>query len=395
MRYNLSVLSIAVCLLSVIFSCTEKHPKYFEAKIDVKGIKSEKLYITIFGDREDVSLVYSNPEKPVVNAEDGVFTIKGMLAEPAVIRVSFPDDKQFYKMADRGYYPVKSMNLWFVASPGKRLDITGDLTDRDFVALYPSGDKENKIFTELNKKMMPLINENGNILVKLAVDTTLSYVQKEELQKQSQEIDSEIADIRENFVKEYPSSIAALWLMEDMLIRKQIEVSALEPLIAEVGSKYHNNYFYISVKNRVEGAKNASAGSQCPIVKGTDHEGNEFDITSLRGKYVIIDFWGTWCGACLAGMPDMKNFRNEHADKVQIVGVAKDTNVEEWKKCIGKYGMDWPNILIGTGSFDYAAKFNVQGYPTKILVDPNGKIIYRASGESKEFYDIAKSLIAK
>ncbi|MBQ3521639.1 MAG: TlpA family protein disulfide reductase [Bacteroidales bacterium] len=395
MKIKLSIFTIIACLLFASSSCTKNQSTDFEAKINVKGIISEKIYITVFGDKEDVNLVYNTPEKPVVSAQNGIFTIKGTLTEPAVIRVSFSDDKQLYKMAGRGYFPVKCMNLWFIATPGKNLNIIGDLTGKDFVALYPSQDKENKILAELNGKMMPLINDGGNISVKLATDTTLAEQQKVELKQQSDELDKKVAAIRENFIKEHPSSIAALWLMEDMLIRKQIEVSALEPILEKVDAKYHTNYFYISVKNRVEGAKNAAVGAQCPPVKGTDQSGNEFDITSLRGKYIIIDFWGTWCGACLAGMPDMKAFRDKHSDKVQIVGVAKDTDIEAWKKCIEKNQMDWPNILIGTGEADYASKFNVQGYPTKILVDPDGKIIYRTSGESKEFYNIAKSLITK
>lgn len=395
MKIKLFILVVITCLLFVPFSCTKKQSTDFEAKINIKGIKSEKIYITVFGDRDDAKLAYTNPEKPVINAQEGIFTINSTLTEPAVIRVSFSDDKQLYKMSGRGYFPVKCMNLWFVASPGKSLNITGDLTGKDFVDVYPSGDKENKIFAELNKEMMPLINDGGNIAVKLSVDTTLTDLQKEELKQLSSELDKKVAAIREKFVAEYPSSIAALWLMEDMLIRKQIEISALEPLLENVDSKYHNNYFYISVKNRVEGAKNAVVGSQCPPVKGTDQNGNEFDITSLRGKYVIVDFWGTWCGACLKGMPDMKAFRDKHADKVQIVGIAKDDDMEECKKYMNQYGMDWPNILIGTGESDYASKFNIQGYPTKILLDPNGKIIYRTSGESKEFYTQIELLINK
>ena len=393
MKLKLSILSVFAFILGMLGSCTQQQSNEFQAKIDVKGIKSESIYITVFGDRDDAKLVYSNPEKPVINAQDGIFTINGTLTEPAVIRVSFSDDKQLYKMSGRGYFPVKCMNLWFVASPGKNLKITGDLTGKDFVDLYPTQDKENKLFAQLNSQMMPVINEGGNIAVKLSSDTTLTETQKEELKQQSEFLDEKLSAIREKFITENPSSIASLWLMEDMLIRKQIEVSVLEPLIEKADPKYHNNYFYVSVKNRVEGAKNAGVGSQCPPVKGTDQSGNEFDITSLRGKYVIVDFWGTWCGACLKGMPDMKAFRDKHADKVQIVGIAKDDDMEECKKYMNKYGMDWPNILIGTGESDYASKFNVQGYPTKILLDPNGKIVYRTSGESKEFYNEIETII--
>ncbi len=392
MKIKLIIFTLIAGLLA---SCTAPQSNDFEAKINIKGVTSKRVYITVFGDRENTVVNYSDSVKTVVDAQDGTFTISGTLSEPAVLRVSFSDDKQFYKMTDRGYFPVKSANLWFIATPGGKLDITGDLSDKDFIAVYPEGDFENNTFALLNAQMMPLLNEGGNISVKFEVDSTLSDSDKEQMKARDEEIDKEIAAIREKFVSENPSSIAALWLMEDMLIRKQIKTGTLEPLLEKVDPKYHNNYFYISVKNRVDGAKSAVVGAQCPPVKGTDQFGKEFDITSLQGKFVIVDFWGTWCGACLAGMPDMKAFKEAHSDVVEIVGVAKDSDVEAWKECIEKHGMEWPNILIGTGEFDYASKFNVQGYPTKILLGPDGKILYRGTGESKEFYTEIEKIISQ
>lgn len=120
----------------------------------------------------------------------------------------------------------------------------------------------------------------------------------------------------------------------------------------------------------------------------------DFDLSSLKGKYVIIDFWGTWCGACLAGVPEMKKFRDKHIDRLQIVGVAKDNVLEKVQKCIEKNQMNWQNILVGKGEQDFVAKFNVQGYPTKILIDKNGKILLRSVGEVESFYQDVEKLIA-
>lgn len=91
----------------------------------------------------------------------------------------------------------------------------------------------------------------------------------------------------------------------------------------------------------------------------------------------------------------MKRFRDEHADRLQIVGLAKDRNLEKVQKCIEKHGMNWPNILVGKGEQDFVAKYNVQGYPTKILLDRNGKILLRMVGEKEEFYHEVEKLIMK
>jgi thiol-disulfide isomerase/thioredoxin len=174
--------------------------------------------------------------------------------------------------------------------------------------------------------------------------------------------------------------------MEDMLVRSQIEPADLEPLLAKVDPKYYENYFYISVSDRVEGARLAAVGAPCPIIEGIDVHGNPFNLQELRGKYVIIDFWGTWCSACLSGMPAMREFQKANADKLTLIGIANDKEIEKVISCMEKHQMEWTNLLQMQGNTDYVAKFNVQGFPTKILIDPNGAIVYRDSGESEEFY---------
>ena len=91
----------------------------------------------------------------------------------------------------------------------------------------------------------------------------------------------------------------------------------------------------------------------------------------------------------------MKKFRDKHADKLQILGVAKDDVVEKVKKCIEKKGMNWPNLMVGKGEQDFVARYNVQGYPTKILLDRNGKILLRSVGEKEDFYHEVEKLIVR
>lgn len=364
----------------------------FEVNLNIKGIESSTTYITAFG-KEDKNLEILNDSRFPI--KEGQCIIKGTVDEPAVLRISFSGNKKLLKMVGGGYIPVKSASLWVIVYPGAKINAAGDITGKDYVNVYPKGDAENNLFAELNEQMMPLLNEGANLTLKQALDTIMSAEASKKLEGEMERNDAQTASVREKFISENPSCIASLWLMEDMLIRSQIEPSFLESLMNRVDKKYFNNYFYISVKNRLDGAKSAAVGAICPSIKGNDQFGKDLNIMNFRGKYVIIDFWGTWCGACLAGMPAMKAFRDAHSDKVQILGVANDKNVEAWKKCINAKGMNWPNIIQGTGENDFVSKFNVQGFPTKILVGPDGKILYRASGESDEFYKTIEDIISK
>jgi Thiol-disulfide isomerase and thioredoxins len=366
----------------------------FSVRGNFKGVCDCSAYVTIFGSKEGSSLIYDNPEKESFNIKDGKFQINGSTKQEIVLRISL-GDQRFYKMVGNGFIPVKSASLWVIVTPNSQILLEGDLTNTNYMNLYYSGDAENKILAELSSQLMPAINKEGDLTVKIRTDTTLNDTDKKEIKNEIEKLGEQQKIIRENFVKKHPSSIAALWLIEDMLIRSQIEIHLVDSLLSMINDKYKNSYFYKSVYARVQGSKNSAVGAQCPIIEGIDAYGNKLDLTMFKGKYVILDFWGTWCGACLAGMPAMKKFRDENADIVQILGISNDKNEQAWKKCIERNKMDWPNIMQGTGERDYVSKFNVQGFPTKILVGPDGKIILRVVGENEDFYLKIKEIINK
>jgi thiol-disulfide isomerase/thioredoxin len=385
-------LSMLAAVLVAASAFAQQMP--FNVKIGIKGVSSTKAYITVFGDEDSVHIAGLDPKMPMLPVSDGVLTLTGTTSVQSVLRISLSGEKRLMKMVGNGFIPVKSASMWLVLGPGTNLDVEGDLTGKDYVDIYPNGDPENRLMAVLNAGMMPVANDEANLEVKEYTDSTLTSEDKKALEARIADLDQNAQKVRENFINSYPSCIASLWIMEDMLVRSQIEPAALEAPLASAKAKYGDNYFYKAVTDRLAGAKSAAVGAKCPDVSGTDKDGKEICISDFRGKYLIVDFWGTWCGACLAGVPEMRAFRDAHKDKVQILGVANDKDVEKWKACMKKNDMTWPNIMEGTGDRDYVARFNVQGFPTKILVDPEGTIVYRFTGEDKEFYVNVERMIS-
>lgn len=351
----------------------------FQVSFQIKGLTDTTAYIYVYGGKEAVDYKLSG-------IKNGKFILSGMANDYVMARITFNQNDQFSKVLDggRGFLPVKSSSMWLIVYPGADFSVKGDIRGKDFIDIYPMDGGENDVLKKLNSQMMPLLNESANREIKMR--ETQDNGLKQQLSSQIAEFNAKVADVRKEFIQSYPSSIAALWLMEDMLIRTQITNEEIDKLLPRVEKKYHSNYFYTAVWERIEGAKSTVVGKVCPAVTGKDQYGKMFSLESLRGKYVIIDFWGTWCGACLKGTPKMKEFRDRHEAKVQIVGIAQDENRVLWQKAIERNGMNWPNIMNNEDGTDYVAKFNVQGFPTKILLDPTGKILYRMSGELEEFY---------
>ena len=326
--------------------------------------------------------------------ENGKFNFSESVMEPEVMRLSFRSDK-LIKWVGRGYIPTNSAYLFFIKFPGANIEVKGEATD--FCNAYAYGDEENETLSELHSAIFSPMNDMMNLIRENAVDSILTEEQKKVNEKEAEQIDSKINETKISFLVKNASSIAGLWLMEDMLTRSQIEIEKVAELMKQVDSeKYGRLSYYKALNQRVDGYKKTGVGMIAPEISGVNTpDGTDFSLASLQGKYVIIDFWGTWCHACLAGVPEMKKFRDEHSNKLQIVGLAKDRNVDEVNECMKKYEMDWLNVMIGKGEQDYVAKYNVQGYPTKILLDRNGKILLRSVGEEEGFYTEVEKLIEK
>jgi thiol-disulfide isomerase/thioredoxin len=113
-------------------------------------------------------------------------------------------------------------------------------------------------------------------------------------------------------------------------------------------------------------------------------DGSQVRLEELRGKIVILDFWATWCAPCEVQMPVLdtlwqdKKARAEHGDDLMIVGISVDTDppnkVSDW---IAERGFLYP---IAIGDQDLAMRYGVLGFPTLVIIDPNGGIYTRHTG---------------
>ena len=184
-----------------------------------------------------------------VELQDGEFSLALNLSEPQVVRGIFSDG-HFWKKAGRGFIPCNASYLLFVAQPGQKLEAKGRLT-KDFVDIYPGGDEENAVFRKYTSALHPVLNDYVNLLVRDAVDTTLTEQDKAEIRKQSEDYEAALQRIRIAFLEKHVSSVGGLWLMEDMLIRKQLSMEEAERLFRQVDGRYADLTYYKNVSTRI------------------------------------------------------------------------------------------------------------------------------------------------
>lgn len=118
-----------------------------------------------------------------------------------------------------------------------------------------------------------------------------------------------------------------------------------------------------------------------------DINGNDFNLASLfgKGKYIVVDFWGSWCSWCIKGFPKMKEYYNKYRDRLEIVGVACYDKEDKWKASVAKNNVPWLHVFSPDGITEES--YGVTGYPYKVLISPKGKVIKCFKGETDEFYE--------
>ena len=112
------------------------------------------------------------------------------------------------------------------------------------------------------------------------------------------------------------------------------------------------------------------------------------DVINHIQHIVIIDLWGAWCKWCIKGIPDLKEYYTKYGDKLEILGVDCNDTVEKWKAAVAQYELPWLHVYYDKENGDNPlALYGVRGFPTKVIIDPEGKVAKIIVGEDPAFYD--------
>lgn len=176
-------------------------------------------------------------------------------------------------------------------------------------------------------------------------------------------------------IRNNPPSIAAI--VAAGALDPDKEFAFLKQLHQQLAELYPDSEYVLDFGKRLEEISKTVIGQPAPEIALPDPEGKEIRLSSLRGKYVLIDFWASWCGPCRRENPNVVRIYNRFKDKdFEILGVSLDRDKEQWLKAIKEDGLHW--IHVSDLKFWQSAVvplYRIQGIPMTVLVDKNGIII--------------------
>jgi thiol-disulfide isomerase/thioredoxin len=179
-------------------------------------------------------------------------------------------------------------------------------------------------------------------------------------------------------------------LKNDSLVKKSGIISANNLQYQVIGIDPAKNLLVLNKISQEIRSIN-QAGFQAPSIVGKDiSTAQSINLKDYKGKYVYLDFWGSWCAPCIEQIPELKRIYNlTSREKLIFIGIAvKETGKNKVKAEIRKNKIKWANLISDTKN-PIAEQYGINRYPTNILIDPNGKILYN----NMNIYEIQNVLL--
>jgi peroxiredoxin len=343
------------------------------------GCSKEKTFtvsgsLTDFGNPDGSTMIYlktRNAEDVLMTVDstylsgNGTFALKG--------KSSVTD---LYLSTDQDNILV----LRFVVDPGKNITINGSATELHNITI--EGAETQSLYNEymvlltpIHDKQEMLQQEAYNYFYDSSISEEALEKIQEELSMAYQQLEDEIEIIKLEFIKAHSNHFVAAYLVYRN-VNSLNDIAEIEEQLQLLNPALNNKYIKLA-KDRIEKLKIKAVGATLPIIELPDADGNLISIESLRGKFVLIDFWASWCGPCVRELPNLKEaYAKYHEKGFDIYSISLDTDKASWLAAVEKYELNWVHVSDLKGFESPVAKLLAVSYvPHLFLLDPNGVIL--------------------
>lgn len=313
-----------------------------------------KLYLTCVKDQ------YTRIDSVTLNAETS-FKLKGTIDNPEYCNLT---------TSPRQY------DAPLIVEANSKYQVNMDETTSTIEVL--KGGNEQKILSEYLTYMQPLEEQGNELATQLSnVTSQTGKTRIDSIQKQMSLNFEKREQATKEFIKKYPKSFTACHLAGNLLLYTYPELKEIYEIIDTV--KFAYSYDYRQFKENLTNSQSTwMEGYSAPDFITHDLQGKEVRLSDFKGKYLLLDFWASWCRPCRQRASELKAIYDQLQERnIVVCGLSMDEKKAQWEAATKEDGIVW----INTGELkpfkqnSIAADYKVVQLPTMYLIDPEGKII--------------------
>lgn len=359
MRCNYLIYIFAFILLVTLPHILPAQNMRYTIEGDLRNLGNEKIYLI------DKGLAYGLKKDPLLidscYSNAGSFKFSGSLKDIGLYSIQIPSKSPAVVnlVLENGTFKVSGDALELF-----KAKVEGHFQDKVYKRYL--NEIDNFYTTPLNRLVdsVFMYRSKGDTITSIKFEKEYTLLEKKYL------------DDVLSFIKNNTNAYASLLVLNNTIIDRDLGIDTAEHYfnllspelkkspIGQVAAK--KIYFY--KRKPLEPA---------PEITGTDVNGKRISSNKFKGRLLLIDFWATWCGPCIAQIPELRRINNKFGDKVVLLSVSLDTDRNKWKEFVNKHKMDWQNICDGLGGRSpINVNFNIRGIPRAVLCDSDGLVIY-------------------